>query len=264
MAEPHTQSEARWDAAATEWKRLTDAEYAERNGWNIRLRDDGTIASYVTPFQTLSGKVPLELAAALKGLDRQHPAALVVQRVNRKALVLAVKGNIWRVHPDVTTAVDGALVAYNAARAPLRPLNAVQRLGYLDEEDTIQCERFIEGFTVGRSYPLETETFEGSKVEQRPHPRGRTDPATGEIEKEEVRVTGQELLIRIQGDGGVWHAFTQFELGEAQRKERENHEFHLLAELVEAFRIPDVPCLAECHPAEFEEFKRRLRELEQI
>ena len=32
----------------------------------------------------------VELASALKGLDKQHPAALVVQRVSRKALVLAV------------------------------------------------------------------------------------------------------------------------------------------------------------------------------
>ncbi len=248
------QSEQRWDAAALEWRRLTDQEYAERAGWNIRLRDDGTIASYVTPIQTLSGKVPVELASALKGLDKQHPAALVVQRVSRKALVLAVKGGIWRVHSAVTVAVDAALAAYNAARAPLRPLNAVQRLGYLDEEDTIRCERCIEGFTDGREYPLETQTFEGNKIELRPHPR-RAD------EKEEVRVTGQELLIRIKGDHG-WHAFTQFPLSNEQRTQWPEHDFHLLSELVEAFHIPAVPSLAECHPAEFEEFKHQLRALE--
>ena len=246
-----------FEAVADEWKRQTDAEYAARNGWNIRLTAKGTLSAYVTPFQTITGDVPKELVDALKKIDGQHPAGLVVQRNSRKALVLAVQGGVWRVHPDVTAAVDAAMKNYNAVRAPLRPLNAVQRLGHLDEEDDIRCEHPPGvGFTAGRSYPLESETFQGRKVERRPHHNGEKD------RKEEVLVTGQELLLRIRDDAGEWHAFTQYDLGRDQQAERPEQHFHLLAELVECFHIPDVPDIAQVHPEEFAEYRRRLRALE--
>jgi hypothetical protein len=246
-----------FEAVADEWKRQTDAEYAARNGWNIRLTAKGTLSAYVTPFQTIAGDVPKELVDALKKIDGQHPAGLVVQRNSRKALVLATQGGVWRVHPDVTAAVDAAMKNYNAVRAPLRPLNAVQRLGHLDEEDDIRCDHPPGlGFTVGRSYALESETFQGRKVERRPHHSGEKD------RKEEVLVTGQELLLRIRDDAGEWHAFTQYDLGRDQQAERPEQHFHLLAELVECFHIPDVPDIAQVHPEEFEEYQRRLRALE--
>ena len=246
-----------FEAVADEWKRQIDAEYAARNGWNIRLTAKGMIAAYVTPFQTITGDVPKDLVDALKKIDGQHPAGLVVQRNSRKALVLAVQGGVWRVHPDVTAAVDAAMKNYNAVRAPLRPLNAVQRLGHLDEEDDIRCEHPPGmGFTAGRSYPLESETFQGRKVEKRPHHSGEND------RKEEVLVTGQELLLRIRDDAGEWHAFTQYDLGRDQQAERPEKHFHLLAELVECFHIPDVPDIAQVHPEEFAEYRRRLQALE--
>jgi hypothetical protein len=248
-----------FEAVADEWKRQTDAEYAARNGWNIRLTAKGMLSAYVTPFQTIAGDVPKELVSALKAIDGQHPAGLVVQRTSRKALVLATQGGVWRVHPDVTAAVDAAMKNYNAVRAPQRPLNAVQRLGHLDEEDDIRCEVAPGvGFTAGRSYALESETFQGRKVERRPHPGGEKDC------KEEVLVTGQELLLRIRDDAGEWHAFTQYDLGRDQQAERPEKHFHLLAELVECFHIPDVPDIAQVHPDEFAEYQRRLRALEWV
>jgi len=248
-----------WEAAEGEWKRLTDAEFAERNGWNIRLSPlDGTVKTYLTPFQDLTGDVPQATVDALRKIEGQHPAALVVQRVSRKALVLAAQGGIWRVQPAVATAVAEAMRNYNAVRAPLRPLGPVQRLGYLDEEDGIRCERPPGlGFTAGQSYPIESETIAGRKVEMRPHWR------RGEKgDKEKVLVTGQELLLRIKDANKEWHAFTQYPLGAEQERERPEKHFHLLSELVECFHIPDVPDIAQCHPAEFAEYQRRLRALE--
>ena len=249
-------TERAFEAVAGEWKRQHDAEYAERNGWNIRLTTRGTISTYLTPFQTMSGDVPKQLVEALAKIANQHPAALVVQRVSRKALALVTQGNIWRVHPDVVAMVAKAMLDYNTQRAPLRPLNRVQLLGYLDEEDEIRCERPPgRGFTAGRAYPLESETFAGRKIEQRPHPRHKD-------QKEDVLVTGQELLLRIKDDAGDWHAFTQYPLGSEQEAARPEDHFHLLSELVECFHIPDVPDVASIHPEAFAEYQRRLRALE--
>jgi len=83
-----------------------------------------------------------------------------------------------------------------------------------------------------------------------------------QLSYEEVLVTGQELLLRIKDDAGEWHAFTQYNLGAEQENERPEKHFHLLSELVECFHIPAVPDVAQCHPAEFAEYQRRLRALE--
>jgi len=246
----------RFSAVAGEWQRLTDAAQAERGGWNIRLNGRGEIDTYLTPYQSLSGEVPVALVEALRKIAGQHPTALVVQRASRKALQLAVRGNVWRVHPDVGPAVETALREYNAVRAPLRPLNPVQRLGHLDEEDEIRCDRAPGlGFTTGKSYPLESETIEGRKVEKRAHWRRKDD-------QEEVLISGQELLLRIKDDHGKWHAFTQYSLGEEQEKERPEDTFHLLSELVECFHIPEVPDVAAVHPVEFALYRARLVALE--
>jgi hypothetical protein len=256
VQKPHDcfNSAGRFEAVGMEWQRLTDKKFADMNGWNIRLTLRGTITTYLTPFQSLTGEVPAALVDALKKIEAQHPAALVVQRASRKALVLAVQGGIWRVHPEVTAAVATALREYNAVRAPLRPLNPVQRLGHLDEEDEIRCDTAPGlGFTAGRTYKMETETIAGRKVEKRPHWR-----ASKKGETEDVLVTGQELLIRIKDDNGQWHGFTQYTLGDDQEKERPEAHFHLLSELVECFHIPPVPDVAELHADEFAMYRARL------
>lgn len=248
-----------WLAVADEVRLRTDAAYREREGWNIRLTGHGTVACHLTPFQKVTAKVDTAHVEALLRLHGQHPTALVIQRSTRAALLAAVRGGIWTVQPAVVAAVEAALRAYHAVRAPLRPLNAVQRLGYLDEEDAIQAvaTTTLPDFRPGRHYALETETIEGQKVEERVRP-----DAEDEEDTEDVFVTGQELLIRIKGESGRWHAFTHYRLTPAQMAERPESDFHTLAELVEAFVIPEVADVATLHPAEFAEMQRRLRLLE--
>ncbi len=237
-------------AVKEEWQRQTDAVAAERDGWNIRLRADGTLNVYLTPFQSLKGDVPVPLVKALQGLHKKHPMELVVQRGSRKALVLAVNGGIWRVHPAVQAAVGTAVAEYNAVRAPFVRLNPVQRLGYLDEEDRITCVNSrIGGFTPGKSYPLEPETIAGVKTERRKR---------AHKPEEEVQVTGQELLIRIQDDDKQWHAFTKFQIDDRPGVDYRR----TLSDLVEAFDIPEVPDVADCRPDVYMENLAKLRALE--
>jgi len=258
-------------AVQDEVRLRADAAYRERAGWNIRLSAHGTLACHLTPFQKCTAKVDAALVEALMKLHGQHPAALVIQRSARRGLLEAVRGAIWTVQPAVVAAVEAALREYHAVRAPLRPLNAVQRLGYLDEEDEIRAKgegrKAMDDFTPGKSYPLETETIEGQKVEQRTQPSSaialRPSPfALEDSASESVLVTGQELLIRIRGESGRWHAFTHYRLGAEQEAARPEAEFHTLAELVGAFVIPEVADVATLHPARFAEMQRRLGLLE--
>ena len=92
--------------------------------------------------------------------------------------------------------------------------------------------------------------------------RGSCSDEREKDEREDVLVTGQELLLRIQDDHKKWHAFTQYSLGAEQENERPEDYFHLLSELVECFEIPEVPDVAELHPQEFAMYQARMRALE--
>ena len=93
-------------------------------------------------FDTACGRVDKVHAAELHALNGRKPIQLVVQRSQRQALLEAVKpGSPWRVDPKLQTAVDAAIVEYNRVRAPLYPLPKIQRLGYLDEQDDILCNK---------------------------------------------------------------------------------------------------------------------------
>ena len=97
----------------------------------------------------------MPLVDTLKKIDGQHSAALVVQHVSRKALLLATSGGIWRVHPNVTDAVADAMKAYNAGRAPLRPLDSAQ-LG----PDGGLIEQQIEGPDLAKALEKAVRTFD--------------------------------------------------------------------------------------------------------
>lgn len=167
--------------------------------FNIWLGIDGTIQRHLTPFQHCSRRIPKEKAKRLNDLQGRTPMALVVQRHTRIALIEAIHSDLWRVDPKLVAAVDKACKDYNANRAPFYPLNDVQRLGYLDESETIVCRKSFgtdkDGngpiFLAGNSYPItcSTETIERS--EQRTNLAG---------ESEDVTLSGQELAITVTVD----------------------------------------------------------------
>jgi predicted RNA methylase len=244
----------KWRAVMGEWKRMREEHLGKRVGWNIRLDATGRLDVWLTPFQQLSGKVPKELVKELAGLHGKYPASLVVQKPSRLALQRAVSGGIWRVEPAVLPIVEKAVREYHAVRAPFSHLGPVQRLAYLDEEDTITCKASGDGFTEGQSYQIVTETFEGRKLELRPRPG---------YSPEEVLVTGQELVIRISDDDGRRHSYTQFaptaEEGDSRPKAGQHHT---LTELVAQFHIPEVPDVATVNPAAYQTYKARMLALQ--
>lgn len=244
-----------WKAVADEWKRRREEQLGKRDGWNIRLATDGRLDVWLTPFQQFSGQVPRALAEELQSLHGKFPSALVVQKPSRLALERAVAGGVWRVEPSVAVAVEAAVREYHAVRAPFTRLNDVQRLGYLDEEDSIECRVTADGFIAGLRYAMRTETFEGRKIETRKRPGHGP---------EQVLVSGQELAILVTDDAGETHCFTQFAPSDDDTGEERppcEHQ-HTLADLVAHFTIPDVPDVATLNPALYQDYKHRLLALQ--
>ena len=228
----------------------------EHKDFNIYLRN-GRIRTYLTPFQNLNGSVSKTLAESLFKLSGRTPIEMMVLRDSRVALEEAMRSGIWRVHPDVTAAIQAARAQYEDVRTPFNRPALAQRIGWLDEQDSIKCLTSWLGFEKGKFYSITTATFTGQKRELRQRAL--------QAGMEEVLVSGQELAIKI-GDGRVWHAFTHHPVNHEEGVLPEAlhgvDKFHGLRDLLDHFEIPQVLDLPTRQPARYAELLRKLEQIE--
>ncbi|MDE2103518.1 MAG: DEAD/DEAH box helicase [Patescibacteria group bacterium] len=228
------------------------------------------IRTHLNTFDTASGRVDKAAAAALHALNGRQPMQLVVLRSQRKALLDAVKPESpWRVDPALTRAVESAIVEYNRVRAPLYPLPKIQRLGYLDEQDDIECCRPLPGFRKGRRYVLRSTTVAVKRLGTKMNTIGLLD---------DVEWNGQELAFFVTDDDGIERCFMEgrnrepnvtvnlIKPGTTGRKDKylESEPCVIdftLNELADSFVIPEVPDVATLNPRQYE---ANLRTLEAI
>jgi len=137
-------SAEKWQALTEEWNRthLSGADPL----WNISLGPDDTIVTNLSLFDTKSSRVTKAEAESLFSLNGRQPMQLVMQRQQRAHLERAAFGDgrvqtPWRVDPRLQAAVRSAVEEYHKVRSPLYPLSPIQRLGYLDECDSVLCTR---------------------------------------------------------------------------------------------------------------------------
>jgi hypothetical protein len=142
--------------------------------WNLWLDVNGTICTALSLFEKHSSKIDKAQVERLFALNGQTPMELVIQRNTREQLLEAAERSGWRVAPALLAAVRKAIGDYHAARAPLYPLPEIQRLGYLDEEDSVVCKADLvldNGaviFRKGQRYPLRSETVGFTRKVSRP------------------------------------------------------------------------------------------------
>lgn len=256
-----------WRAAVLEYRARHDPD--ARPEWNLSLHPSGNgrITTHLTPFQKLragSDHLPASAVSTLHALDGQTPMGLTVQRATRQALLDAVHNPLWRVQPALITAVEAAIVAYQAERAPLYPLPPVQRLGYLDEEDAIECRRNGLGpFQAGKRYRIETRTEECSY-------EAEILDATGATNR--VRRTDRELVLEIfpsqaKDDKSKIdpHVFIlggkhEYERASTTPKDR----LHTFADLIDHFHIPEVADIATLAPAQYQQHLAQVDRIEAL
>lgn len=208
-----------WTAAKERVAELNGKE--SRMPFNLWLNAGGRIRVGLSQFERRSTKLNKKEAERLHQLDGKAPMELVLQRAQRDELLHVCERGGWKVQPELTDAIQRAVKEYHGSRAPLYPLPEIQRLGYLDEQDTIECKEDLMGtvmpdeepetgdkkrkskggtgiiakpvqqllFRKGQKYSLRTQTVIVTRNMEKP------DPFTGR--KVLLEFTGQELAILI-------------------------------------------------------------------
>ena len=281
-----------WNAAAAEWRiRQGRANSGDRQ-WNLWLKPDGTIGTWLTPFQEHQ-PVLKQSYARLHSLKGKRPMQLVLQVASRKELQAATSGETWRVQPALAQAVQDALAEYAAARTPLYPLNPTQRLGYLDEQETLLCTQDLPSaecgmrnaessrtsnpasasavtphsalrtphFKAGQRYALTSKTVQVKRSGQKLNLAG---------EQDDVLWEGSELALYLKGEDGKRHLFMDASLRSPdvslsiQREGQPSPIEFTLEELLTHVEVPAVPDVAERQPERFEQFRQALHQIEAL
>jgi hypothetical protein len=250
-----------WNAARDEY----EARHGERKRpFNIWIDEHQVIHRHLTPFQTLSGRVPQKLVQTLNLLEGQTPMALVVQRNTREALQAAVNSDVWLVDPKLPPLVEESIRLYHASRAPFYPLSEVQRIGYVDEGETLKCRKNLgnsftgyTAFEAGKSYKIASETVKIGRHKTQTNIDG---------EEEDILVTGQDLVITVTDESGTRHRFMQFPEMELDirtdgREIRPSEPANNLSALIESFEIPEVQDVATIRHEEYRAMLAKIDEL---
>ena len=260
--EHHEVQRTLWTALEQELKR----ERGERvpHPWNLWLGSDGTIRTALSLFEEHSKKTDKEAARHLYALKGQQPMQVVLKRAERDELLrqagLLPGAPAWRVSPELVNAIQSAITAYHTSRAPLYPLPKIQRLAFLDDQDSIRCLQDLEPFAAGQTYPIRSQTVAVVRAGSRPN-------LAGEIE--ELEFTGQDLALFIRPGDLPERVFLDARLLDGKTK-LPGLRFSAatppltLQQLVDHFEMPEAPDVSALRPEQYLENKQRLEEIESL
>jgi hypothetical protein len=184
---------------------------------------------------------------------------LAVMRSTRDQTKAILTDKRLKVPPDLLRAWDEACRQIAILGAPFARPSPVQRVAWLDEQETITCtSEFAGDFKRGNSYVIRTHIITGKKLEYRHRP--------GHSKKEEVLVSGQEVVVAIVGENGHKHIFTQFPITEKMADLHYTYvrtkRAHTLEDLIVNFAMPEVQDIAEADPASYLKYRNRLEALQ--
>jgi predicted RNA methylase len=232
---------------------------------NIILDDHGRLRTWVSGYQQRSLKIPHHLTDFLRRITRTYPAELTIQPATRAALRETLDSGIWTIDPAAAAAISAALDDFSRDRAPLAPLNLIQRIGWLDENETILCVEDFQCFRAGKEYPLTSQTVEWKKTSLRPRYRA------GVRDEEEILTKGTDLQLTIIHEN-LKHHFTYCPASmksalpgrDSDISQLGGGNHHTLEDLAAHFYIPEVPDITATFPEQFQANLALLDELETI
>lgn len=223
--------------------------HGKRSTPNISINPRGYLQIQLSSFQKNSLKIPNKIKQALTKLNNQHPYQCVLIKDVRNSIKSILNANQWSVCPQAATAIKKAIASYNNGRVSLTPLSPIQRLGWIDDEDTILCTKDFHTLVAGNRYEIKTSTVQFVKQQTRPCIHN------GRRIKENVEVSGHDLRIVIKGH----NKDETYEFRHNPDKSQSNN--YDLNALVDHFEMPDVPDVSQAYP---ELYKDNLAKLDTL
>lgn len=232
--------------------------HARKPDWNIMLDEKGRLRTYLTPFQKVSKRIQRQTIENLHELNLKTPISLCVTATSRTVLREAAQCGIWRIHPEVSKAIDAAMREFEAQGAPFYTPTGAQPLGWVDEHSSLVCRKDgIGACQPGDVCPItcnvEPTTWTGLKTNLAGDP-------------EDLEYHGKELLVTLTDPKGVKHHFHVRKDDSLKPAEAENGRvtaihWHI-ADLLEHFHIPTPQDIVTLHPERYQENLRILAALE--
>lgn len=150
------------DGMAELWQTIQE-EYDSRNKqqesrYSI-TRHGGKIAVRLSPYDQLA----LHQESMLPTVRSLHSQAITYFAINRRewtALLELEDGGSITIDPSLRDAVDEVLIEADRQVCPLYPIKPQQRLGFLEQVDSIQCHQDDpdRGYQKGKSYPVSAQS----------------------------------------------------------------------------------------------------------
>lgn len=244
----------KFNAVRDELQRRSVAQFDE---WNIFL-DNNRLKSRFSQFAIESKAVSAALVQDVQLLlYGKTMLDLAVMRDTRDRTTAILKNKQLKIPPDLLKAWEDTCRQIAVLAAPFARPSPVQRVAWLDEQDTIQCTRTFGPFEAGKSYHVTTQVITGKKLELRHRP--------GHSAKEEVLVTGQEVAVFLSTQHER-HVFTQFPITEKMQGLHWQYVrpkcAHTLEDLITNFAMPEVQDIAEADTASYLKYRNRLEKLQ--
>lgn len=239
-----------FDACGQEMLRRRDPSSSNAN---VTLAADGSIRTFVSLYQEKSTTIPHRLASFLHSLNRKHPLELTLQRGTRMALQEVLDSGLWTITPQALDAIRSALASFNKDRAPLSPVSAIQRIGWIDDAEELLCIESLDHFHAGQSYKLSTETIDWKKEEHRPRYHA------GKRDTETILTRGTDLRLTLHHPtlNPVHFIFNPERAGTL-------HTTYSLEDLARHFQLPEAPDITRIHPDAYQNNLLMLAELEAV
>lgn len=226
-----------WRAVAHEHTARRQAADARQGAFDIALRS-GRLRVALSPFASLT----LRSAGALESVKRLHRQSDSYFSYNMRDWVrvreLAADGALT-ICPQLIARIESVIERARRAVIPNYPVRPQQRLGYLDDLDSIRCvvSDRDQGYLAGERYPLKVE----SQIKEANGTRVYQDKK-GEGQVERWRTERKVLRITIGP-----HSFDE--------------QPDDIAYIIEHFDVPDPGDLASAYPAEVESMRELLRSI---
>jgi hypothetical protein len=236
-----------WPAIQKEYEQRLKERLDEKYSRKYDIELEGKILNVIlSPYaQITSGKTGN--AHTLKGLHRKNVNYFQVNTAEWRNVKNAVEDGTVTIDPAAVEAIEKVMLNHHRNTAPNYAIRDIQRLGWLDEIDRIECTHTDteRGFYAGEKYAITTKPSTYYTTEK----RYEQSKKTGEWTERRYEQMRKRLEISIKA-GSKYHKFYD-----------DDNSSHDLVYLTSHFKIPEVPDIAERFPEEVHAMRMLLWEI---